>query len=183
MRAFVALEAPGEVLDLLTGFQRELTATGADLKLVERDNLHFTVRFLGEITDALAADAVSRLSRLSLKSTRMEVRGAGAFPSPSRPRVVWAGVSKEHQHLIAPMAKAVIDSLEGIGEHDDRPFQAHITLARVRSNLNAHQLEALLRENSDRSFGTAQLTALKLKSSVLTPRGPVYSDIGVYPLT
>lgn len=168
---------------MLTGFQQELTATGADLKLVERENLHFTVRFLGEITDAVAADAGSRLSKLSLKAVQVDVRGGGAFPSPNRPRVVWAGVSKGHQPTVAPLAKAVIDSLEGIGEREDRPFQAHITLARVRSSRNAHRLEALLRENSDRPFGTAYLTSLKLKSSVLTPQGPVYSDIGVYPLT
>ena len=182
MRAFVSLEVPGQVLDSLVGFQKELSATNADLKLVERQNLHFTVKFLGEISEAQAAEAGSRLASLQLKGAQVEVRGAGAFPSPGRPRVVWAGVAPEHKHLVEPIAKQVIASLEGIGERDERPFQAHITLGRVRSDRNAHQLGELLRQNSDRRFGVVMLEELKLKSSVLTPSGPVYKDLGAYRL-
>jgi 2'-5' RNA ligase len=183
MRAFVAIEVPGDVLDSLVAFQRELSASGADIKLVEKENLHFTVKFLGEITDAQAAEADSRLNRLSLRSARVEVRGIGAFPGPSSPRVVWAGVQKEQERLVLPTAKAVIDSLEGIGERDERPFQLHLTLARVRSGRNIRGLQDVISQNADRSFGMADLTSLKLKSSQLTPRGPVYRDVGVYQLT
>lgn len=182
MRAFVAVDVSARVLDSLVGFQSELSATGADLKLVERQNLHFTLKFLGEITEAQAADAQSRLGRLSPRAVSVEVRGAGAFPSLSRPRVVWAGVAPEHEALVAPMAREVIGALQGIGERDDRPFQAHITLGRVRSNRNSRGLEEVLRLNSARSFGTATLTELRLKSSSLTPGGPVYKDLGVFPL-
>ena len=170
------------MLDSLAAFQIELTATGADLKLVERQNLHFTVKFLGEITEAEAAEAGSRLSRLSLKSATLEVRGAGAFPSPKRPRVVWAGVSPGQEDRVASLAAEVIGALEGIGERDDRPFQAHITLGRARSIRNAGALEELLRRSSEKPFGTTVLSQLKLKSSVLTPAGPVYKDLGVFPL-
>jgi len=183
MRAFVALEVPGAVLDSLVRFQSEVGATGADLKLVERQNLHFTVIFLGEISDAKAAEAKSRLGKLELKRLQVEVRGAGAFPTPTRPRVVWAGVAREQEPPVGQLAAQVIGSLEGIGERDDRPFQAHITLARVRSGFNSRQLGDLLLKNADREFGLAALTELKLKSSALTPGGPVYSDIGVYPLS
>ncbi|HKT21735.1 MAG TPA: RNA 2',3'-cyclic phosphodiesterase [Nitrososphaerales archaeon] len=183
MRAFVALEVPGDVLDSLASFQRELSATGADIKLVERENLHFTVKFLGEISDAQAAEADSRLKKLTLKSARLEVKGVGAFPSPSRPRVVWAGIQREQEGLVVPTAQAVIDSLDGIGERDDRPFQLHITLARVRSGRNVRELQDVINRNASRSFGTADLAALKLKSSQLTPQGPVYRDVGAYQLT
>jgi len=182
MRAFVAIEVPGSVLDSLVLFQKELSATGADLKLVERQNLHFTVKFLGEITEAEATEVEARLGRLALKAADVEVRGAGAFPSPSRPRVVWAGVSEEHEALVDPIAREVIDALRGIGERDDRPFRAHITLGRVRSDRNARQLAELLRTSSARPFGVARLSELKLKSSVLTPAGPIYKNLGVYPL-
>ncbi|MDE1858642.1 MAG: RNA 2',3'-cyclic phosphodiesterase [Thaumarchaeota archaeon] len=182
MRAFVALEVPGNVLDSLVAFQRELSASGADLKLVERENLHFTVKFLGEITDAQAAEADSRLRRLSLRSARVEVKGVGAFPSASRPRVVWVGVAREQEHLILPAANAVIDALEGIGERDERPFQLHLTLARVRSERDVHVLQGVIRDNAERVFGTADLVTLKLKSSQLTPQGPIYRDQGEYRL-
>ncbi len=182
MRAFVALEVPELVLDSLVAFQNELPGTGADLKLVERQNLHFTVKFLGEISDDQAAEVRSRLRGLSLKGVDVEVRGAGAFPTPARPRVVWVGVAQNDERLVTPIAEGVLGSLQGIGERDDRPFQAHITLARVRSGRNLRQLAELLRANSETPFGVAKLSELKLKSSLLTPSGPVYNDIEVYRL-
>ena len=182
MRAFVASEVPGQVLDSLVGFQGEISATGADVKLVERQNLHFTVEFLGEISEAQAAEALSRLGGLSLKGGEIRVRGAGAFPTASRPRVVWAGVAREHEALVTPIAQQVVGALQGIGDDDDRPFPAHITVGRVRSGRNIRQLEELLRQSVGREFGVARLSELKLKSSVLTPSGPVYSDIGAFHL-
>ena len=182
MRAFVALEISNPALDSLVEFVEELRATGADIKLVERQNLHFTVKFLGEISESQVAEVGSRLGNLRLKAVDVEVRGAGAFPNPSRARVVWAGVARDHEAVVAPVAQQVLDSLEGIGERDERPFRAHVTLGRVRSGRNFRQLEQFLRDNSDRPFGVVRLSHLKLKSSVLSPGGPIYSDLGDYPL-
>lgn len=182
MRAFVALEVQAQLLDALVDFQKELSSTGADMKIVERQNLHFTLKFLGEISEAQALEVGSRLGGLALKAVQVEVSGAGAFPSIGRPRVIWAGVAREHEPLVEPIARQVIGALEGIGERDDRPFQAHITLGRVRSDRNGRQLGELLSRNSSRRFGTTTLSELKLKSSVLTSGGPVYSDVGVFRL-
>jgi len=183
MRAFVALEiSSAGVIDSLVAFQRELAATGADLKLVERDNLHFTVKFLGEITEAQARDADARLKRLSLPGATAMVKGAGAFPGPGRPSVVWAGVAREQEAPVKAVAEWAIAALEGIGVTDRRPFTAHVTLARVRSPRGGGVLSALLRASGDRSFGTVRFSELKLKSSVLGRQGPTYSDLGAYPL-
>ena len=181
MRAFVAIEVPAQVLDSLVVAQKELSSTGADLKLVERVNLHFTVKFLGEISETKARDADARLKELQLKSAKVEVRGIGVF-SPSRPRVVWAGVPREHEGLISLIARSVIDALRGIGEEDDRQFQPHITLARVRSVRNIRELKDAIGMNASRPFGSVEINSLTLKSSQLTPSGPVYSDVGVYQL-
>ena len=181
MRAFVAIEVP-EVVGSLVGFQQEISATGADVKLVERENLHFTIKFLGEIGDAQVAEVLSKLGSIDLSGGAVEVRGAGAFPSPGRPKVVWAGVASEHESLVAAIAGGVEGALAGIGERDERPFRAHITLGRVRSFRNARQLGEFLRANVNKPFGTARLSSLKLKSSLLTSGGPVYKDLGVFPL-
>lgn len=183
MRAFVAFELPEKVLDTLSNFQRDISGSGADIKLVEKANLHFTVKFLGEITEAGAAEVDSRLKKLALKAARIEVRGVGAFPSLSRPRIIWAGVPSEQQGRISSLAQAIVDSLEGVGGTDARTFQPHVTLARVRSGLNVRVLQEVVRSNMSRPFGEVDLAAFKLKSSQLTPRGPIYSDVGVYPLT
>ena len=183
MRAFVALEIPdNRVLDSLVSFQRDLAGTGADVKLVERENLHFTLKFLGEISELQAAEADRRLKSLSLSGGEVAVAGVGAFPNHRRPRVVWAGVRPKDEGTVAPIASSVVGALEGIGESDPRPFAAHVTLARVRSERNAGGLVALLESSSGKSFGGFRLASVRLKSSRLTPQGPVYSDLGVYQL-
>ena len=183
MRAFVALEIPAAVVDSFIRAQEELKASGADVKLVERENLHLNLKFLGELRDAEVAEVKSRLHRLSLKGADITVRGVGAFPTSARPRVVWAGIAPEDEPLVIPMAMEVISVLEGIGERDDRPFRPHITLARVRSDRNLRQLTEVLRRIAGTEFGTVGLREFKLKSSTLTPNGPIYRDEEVYPLS
>lgn len=182
MRAFVAIEVSEKIADSLAKFEGEISATGADVKLVERENLHLNLKFLGEISEFQATEVQTRLGKLSMKGGDLTVKGVGAFPSAGRPRVVWAGVTKEDEALLMPVAKEVIASLEGVGERDDRPFRAHITLGRVRSGRNLGALEELLRSNSGREFGTLTMSEIKLKSSVLAPGGPVYQDRGVFRL-
>lgn len=182
MRAFVALEVPAGVLDAVFSFQRELAGVGADIRLVGRENLHFTLKFLGEISDADAQKASSRLAALSISGGTAEVRGAGAFPNLSGPRVVWAGVAKDDEEKVVSIARGVESALAGLGEQDSRPFRPHLTVARVRSGRNVDRLAELIRSNSDRAFGSASFTEFKLKSSNLTSSGPEYSDVGVFPL-
>lgn len=183
MRTFVALEVSDrKVLDLLVEVQRELAATGSDIRIVGRESLHFTLKFLGEVSETQVAEADSRLKRAPPRRVEVELKGVGAFPDPSRPAVVWAGVAPSDEGLVSPIAEFVARNLEGIGETDDRPFKAHITLARVRSRRDVAGLAAVIRNNVGKSFGRVALSTLKLKESKLTPQGPVYTDIGVYPL-
>ncbi len=183
MRAFVALEIPdARVLDEIVSFQRELASCGADLKLVERDNLHFTVKFLGEISQSQVREADAALGSLRAPAADVELKGAGAFPNTGRPNVVWLGVDDQGEENMKRIAIPAIDVLKNIGEVERRPFQAHLTLARVKDPRNAGGLASLINSTSQKSFGRTRLTSLKLKSSVLAPTGPVYADIGVYSL-
>lgn len=183
MRAFVALDIPDpKVLDTMVAFQGELASTGADIKTVEKENIHFTVKFLGEVSQDQAREADDRLRGLHLNALVAEVKGVGAFPSVRRPGVVWAGVAPEQEQRVKAIADAAIAALEGIGQDDRRPFTAHATLARVRSSRGSGGLTQLLQLNAGRAFGEIRLKELKLKSSVLSRQGPTYTDIGAYPL-
>jgi len=183
LRAFVALEVPREsVITAMVSVQEELSKTQADLKIVSRENLHFTVKFLGEISEWQAREADKRLKSLELGRAAVTLEGVGAFPSPGHPNVIWAGVAQADRGKIVPIAERVIAELRGIGEEDSRPFQPHITLARVRSATKREALVSFLQLNATRKFGSVELTHLKFKSSELTPRGPVYADVGVYAL-
>jgi 2'-5' RNA ligase len=183
LRAFLALEVPEEtVVQNLVNAQVELRETQADLAIVERQNLHFTVKFFGDIPESQVPEIDARLKTLSLKPAEVIVRGVGAFPDPRRPRVLWAGIPEGQRGSIVPIAETVIRALEGIGEREDRPFHPHITLARVRSGVNKERLGSFLLRNDSREFGTTHLGTLKLKSSSLTPSGPVYRDVREYRL-
>lgn len=166
----------------LTRAEEELKQTRADIKLVETENLHFTVKFLGEIPDSAIADVDARVRALALRKMEVNVRGLGAFPDVRRPRVIWAGVASQDLGAVTSSGQRVIDALEGVGESDDRAFHPHITLARVRSPRNHEALAAVLRDYTTRDFGRTPITTLKLKSSSLTPSGPIYRDVKEYTL-
>jgi RNA 2',3'-cyclic 3'-phosphodiesterase len=182
LRAFLAFEVSPEVRENIMRAEEELKQTRADVRLVERENLHFTVKFLGEIPESTVEEVDARVRALALRRMEVDVRGLGAFPDARRPRVVWAGVSPHDLASVSSIGQQVIDALEGIGESDERGFHPHITLARVRSPRNLETLAAMLRDYSNREFGRTPIAALKLKASTLTPAGPSYRDIKEYTL-
>lgn len=182
LRAFLAFEVSPEVRANLMRAEDELKETRADLKLVEKENLHFTVKFLGEIPNAAVEEVDRKVRALPLRRMDVGVRGLGAFPDERRPRVLWGGVAPHDLPTITTAGQQVVDALEGIGESDERGFHPHITVARVRSPRNVEALTAFLRENSSREFGRTPITKLKLKSSALSPSGPTYTDVKEYVL-
>jgi RNA 2',3'-cyclic 3'-phosphodiesterase len=182
LRAFLAFETSSEVKENLMKVEEELRQTRADVKLVERENLHFTVKFLGEIPDSMVDEVDRRVGTLALPRMEVGVRGLGAFPDARHPRVVWAGVSPQDAAPVLSSGQRVIDALKGVGESDERGFHPHITVARVRSPRNLEALAAVLRDSSTRDFGRTAITVLKLKSSSLAPGGPTYRDVREYAL-
>ncbi len=183
MRAFLSLDIENEeVLRKMIDAQGELVRTGADLKPVERQNLHFTVKFFGEIPDSRTAEVDERIKSVELKQVVVRVAGVGVFPDLRHPRVIWAGVAPQDVASVTNIAVAVIKAVEGIGQPEDHTYHPHITLARIRSERGKQELLGYLERNRERMFGASHLRTLKLKSSTLTPRGPTYSDLKVYPL-
>jgi 2'-5' RNA ligase len=178
VRSFVAFDMDSEsVLKRLTDVQGLLVRTGADLKVVEPKNIHITVRFLGNI----AAGAVEKIYE-GMKSVQfvpfdVKICGVGAFPDVRHPRVVWAGMTEGANELrgIFSQLEPFLHSL-GFAP-DPKGFSPHLTIARVRSGRNKAELARLIGENVSYEFGTVRAACLRLKRSVLTPRGPIYSTL------
>jgi len=183
VRAFLAFDLSNEVIEGLVAVQQELRNTRADVGLVGKDNLHFTVKFLGEVPDGVVQDVDARVAGLDLHAFQVAIDGIGVFPDFRRPRIVWAGVADGDEPVISNTAETVIEALDGIGKPDEREFRAHVTIARVRSSRNIDGLVAFARDNAKRRFGTTKIASLKLKSSTLTPNGPVYEDVREYALS
>jgi RNA 2',3'-cyclic 3'-phosphodiesterase len=182
MRAFLAFEVADDVIERLMATEEELKKTGADLSPVGRENIHFTVKFLGDVPDSATGEIDQRIERLKLRAIELAVRGVGAFPNPGRPRVVWAGVADEDEAEMKGLSESVIEALDGIGKPEDHEFHTHITLSRVKSPHNGEVLASFIQRNRALDFGRTRIDSLKLKSSVLTPKGPIYSDVREYAL-
>jgi len=178
VRSFIAFDIEsGQVLGRLAEVQGLLAETGADLKPVEPKNIHITVRFLGDITLSTADRVHEEMKNVAFAPFDVDLRGLGAFPSLGYARVVWAGIRGGANEL-----RAIFDQLEprlrGLGlRPDSRGFSPHLTIARVRSARNKSELVRRVRELEDYEFGTVRAECLRLKKSVLTPRGPIYSTI------
>jgi 2'-5' RNA ligase len=178
IRSFLAFDIENNtVLNRLATAQNQLVQTGADLKLVEPQNIHITVRFLGNITPAMAEQIFDEMKKIQFTPFTVQIKGLGAFPNPNYPRVIWAGITTGADQL-----KNVFSQLEpqlrGLGfTPDSKGFSPHLTIARVRSGRNKQQLAKFLTENANYEFGAVNAKCLRLKKSDLTPRGPVYSTL------
>ena len=178
MRCFVSVDIEDRLLlDALIGVQSRLEKTGADLKSVERENIHITLRFLGDVREGLVGELQHLISGMNIEPFRVEFKGLGVFPSLSRPRVVWVGISDGVEELTEIFGR-LEPELVGMGfRPESRGFSPHMTLARVRSGRNRQRLVEEVTNHADEVYGELGVEHIRLKKSVLTPRGPIYSTI------
>ena len=184
MRAFLAIALPEPVRRALAALQEDLARSRADVKWVEPDNLHVTLKFLGEITDEGRRRVEELVTRMAHQEAPFEagLDHVGAFPSMMAPRVIWVAVEQGRESVIR-LAEAV--EREGAAiplAKEDRPFAAHITLGRVRSPRNRQALVARLQEAVWQSPGPWRVISVRLYQSTLESGGPRYTVLAEVPL-
>ena len=178
IRSFIAFDIENEmVIRRLSEVQNMLVNTGANLKLVKPQNIHVTMRFLGNITLHMVDSIHEEMKQVFITPFDIELSGLGVFPSPRYARIVWAGIRKGSDELVS-----VFDQLEprlrSLGfKRDSKGFSPHLTIARVRTGRHKAELVKCVEELVDYEFGIIQAARLKLKRSVLTPRGPIYTTM------
>ncbi|MEN6609918.1 MAG: RNA 2',3'-cyclic phosphodiesterase [Methanoregulaceae archaeon] len=173
VRVFVALELPQEMQDAVAKAQETLRGTRARLTFVDPRLIHITLKFLGEVEERRIPEVVSAMKSVKFSPFDITIRSIRGN-NRNRPRVVW-GVA-EDEGRSAALSALLEDALEPLGfEREDRPFTPHATLARVREFHPAltEKLQAL----EEFPCGCCTIRGMKLKKSVLTPNGPIYSDI------
>lgn len=178
IRSFVAVDLSNDhVLQNIIETQQMLSRTGGDLKLVEPQNIHITLRFLGEIRQELVQEIIEQMKEIRFSAFKAEFRGLGVFPSLNRPRVVWIGIEQGAEKL-AGIFETLEQRLRTLRvEPDRRGFTPHLTIARVRSGRNRDELARLVSEMQDKEFGSINVNSVRLKKSTLTPSGPMYTDL------
>jgi 2'-5' RNA ligase len=177
-RCFIAVEVGEPSLKAaLIRAQEDIMATGADVKCVEPENIHITLKFLGEIPEERTARVSEVIKGIAFRPFKLKFQGVGVFPALSHPSVVWAGVTGDVSEMLSVFSE-LEKGLKSIGfEPERRPFHPHVTLCRVRSGKNRAQLATAVRGMEEEPFGELEVRHITLKKSVLTRSGPVYSTI------
>jgi len=178
VRAFLSLDIEDqEVLSQISEIQNKLDTNSAKMKLVEIENVHFTLRFLGDTIVSTIDEIESSLNQINFEPFNIEVFGVGAFPNNRRPRVIWIGVTQNADSVVS--LKREIDSrLKKFGYQPERKkFTPHATIARVRFIKDAERLARNLEELNDARIGTMTVSKFNMKKSTLTPSGPIYETL------
>lgn len=173
MRVFVAVEVSNsQIIDKISKFQIGLGING---KPVEPHNLHFTLQFLGELSENQVEKVKEELQRIEFFNFAVNFKGIGAFPKMKFPRVIWIGTDEKGGNELVNLAEKVQNSLASLGFKSDKPFKPHITIFRIKNKIGDITKE--LQKFESLEFGLQEITNFKLKQSVLTPEGPIYSDL------
>ncbi|MCW4051269.1 MAG: RNA 2',3'-cyclic phosphodiesterase [Candidatus Bathyarchaeota archaeon] len=178
VRSFVAIECGNSmIIQRFSDVQRSLSGTRADIKFVEPENIHLTLKFLGEI-EQTQVDAVAEIIKETVfEPFSFKVHGVGVFPNLRRPRTIWAGITEGVTELTS-VFKVLDDKLSKLGfEKERRRFSPHLTISRVRTGRNRPQLIEELQNLVDQEFGIVHVDKIVLKKSVLTSKGPIYTTL------
>jgi 2'-5' RNA ligase len=175
MRTFVALEVHKDdvlksISKLQSDFQIKATA-------VSKQNMHFTLLFLGEISEETAENVKKALSSITFKPIDVNFTHVGAFPNPNFPRVIWIGTDEAAAKQLVELAVQVEQKLAPLGFKSDKPFKPHLTIFRVKNKVD--DISKKLERFKGTSLGKDIISELKFKQSILTPNGPIYSDLKV----
>jgi 2'-5' RNA ligase len=180
----VAVLLPDPLRQALGAEVERLRAGVRGVSWVAPDNLHVTLKFLGAVEPGRLGRVAEVLADLAAGAAPFDLglRGLGAFPAPTRPRVIWVGVAPGGPAL-AELAERVDDALGALAfTREERPFAAHVTLGRVRQPRRDPAAAAALGAGAERDFGGFRVERLALMRSDLSPKGARYTALGSWPL-
>jgi 2'-5' RNA ligase len=175
-RLFVAIRPPEEIRDLLIDAMDD----SADFRWQDDEQLHLTLRFIGEVDRPLADDLAAALTRIHAERFPLRVNGAGRFEQRSG-GALWAGV--EPKEPVAALAAKIERVCQQIGlEPDHRAFHPHITLARWKGR-RTREVAGFLERARGLSSDPFNVSEFTLFESRLSRHGAHYEEVAGYPLT
>jgi 2'-5' RNA ligase len=176
MRAFLGVPVPDQLKPRIIQIQDGLD--DFDIKSVEKENLHFNLKFFGEIENEKVDKIKEIVEKVAAQFEPFEinVNGIGAFPSKSYVKVVWLGI-KEGFQTFKSLGDMIENSLVNLGIEKEEDFTPHLTLGRVKSGRNKTELLVFLRKYEKIEVGKMTVDKLTLFQSKLSPKGPVYEEV------
>jgi 2'-5' RNA ligase len=183
IRTFFAVPLPDEWKSRFGDVQNSLKENvTSKVSWVKPENMHITLRFLGNLTEAELEKYISYAKNLEFSSFNVSLSGISGFPFLKQPRVVWAGIA-QGKDSVKQLAVALQEALNNEEEILERKnFNAHVTLARVRS-FSGENWENLVRPFSVETLPVYLAEYFCLYQSELTPSGPVYTELKRFDLS
>jgi 2'-5' RNA ligase len=171
-----------DVIGRISSIQEKLRSGDFDLKLVEPENLHLTLKFLGEVDEKHNARIEKLISEAAKEfhAFTLSFHGIGYFGRERYMKVIWAGVNSGKDEFVK-LAKSLDEKLSFIRREEHEP-SPHLTIARVKSGRNVDRLSREVDSLRDVKIGEVRVKEIKLKQSVLTLQGPIYSDVKIFRL-
>jgi len=186
LRCFIAISLPDEVKTQISTYIDDLKKFSRDVRWIKAENIHLTLKFLGEIDPEQVKLVKKCLHPLSNKFSRftLNISGSGSFPGKKRPRVFWLGMEQSKENPLFGIHKWIENQLLDLGfEKEKRRFSPHLTLGRVRSRGQADFSELFSDiENNPFVPITFQINEIFFMQSFLKPTGAEYQVIESYPL-
>jgi len=174
MRLFIAFDIPESVKEQLVSIQEQIK-TDAKINWVKQENMHLTLKFLGEVAEDKVDDVKKKLSSVKFKPFEVVVSEIGVFPSENYIRVIWVGLKDdESMQRLAKDVRGVLPEFK-----DDYEFKAHLTIARVKFVKDKKALVDELKSIKVKSE-KFKVENFKLYKSTLTGSGPVYEEVAVF---
>jgi 2'-5' RNA ligase len=180
MRVFIAIDIDEKTRTAIADLQKQLNAKvdikKGDVKWVEPENIHLTLKFLGEVDDAKLPEIQGITEQVASAHNKfnLDIEAVGSFGGRSA-KVVWVGTGKGTDELLT-LQKDLEGRLEQAGfPKEDREFSAHLTLCRVRNPKAGFKLADACKQFSDYKLGNISADALYVYQSQLTPQGPIYT--------
>lgn len=179
MRTFIAVEIPDGQKKIVYNSIQEFKRLNLPVKWVAYENLHITLKFLGEIDENKLSQILPVLSEISnrTKSFTMQLENFGCFPSIRNPRVLWIGVSQGSDESIS-LATELENSLVKYGfKKENKKFHPHLTIGRIKTFCKVEHI--INRTIKTDPFNVNELILFK---STLLPAGAIYEKIKIFPL-
>ncbi|MHA1917037.1 MAG: RNA 2',3'-cyclic phosphodiesterase [Candidatus Ranarchaeia archaeon] len=191
IRAFISLDIVSSHLrHAIPAIQQQLRGSDINLKFVDLDKLHLTLKFLGDVTPFQVKTLIEELEKISFSEFEIELRGLGCFPNPKKPRVVFIQIMKGKEEVIELSKKVDEVTLRSGFPPIDREVKPHLTIGRIKKYKKKKEIDynpgttfyQRFQEINKVNLGTFQVEGFFLKESILTPVGPIYTILDSFPL-
>jgi len=175
-RGFISVDIPFS--QKINELSNQIKNSGIHVKLVEPENIHITLKFLGDVDEELI-EKIEESIKKSIKDTssfEINLAGTGVFPNLGYIKIIWIGIQDNGE--LRKIADNIDEQLSKLGfEKERRPFSPHLTIARVKSAKNKEKLIEIINKYHETEFTKIKVESVKLKKSELTPKGPIYTII------